>query len=791
MYKFFFLIMIMFYIVSGDTVFAETRIANTSGIEKISKQLSRWREVKQLVKDDAVKQNKHRNAAMVLVLGQFLEYFNESKDKEFLSLLRNGVGTPEQVSLRIKKALEEFDAPNDSYAKKRGSFFSAYISTLDKSGQIYSLYIPESYDPKIQYALEIRPCSNLKFKAPVEEKGSTDYIIAFCQVRGIEGLGELDVIETIRDIQKHYNINPDRIYLSGGSIGGGAVWRMVARYPDIFAAALVDYGWTWGTSRLCLENVNNIPMWIYHDTTDIWVPVSESRAAVKFLSDMGSPIIYNETTGGGHSNQKKDPAWKTHEWLLDQRRNPYPSRVTYTTSTPLRGRAYWLNILEFTNPNALATVNARVTDGLHHKQLFLHLKNIDVLEVELHRKLFPADKPLSVISGGSLLHVSSPLPQRIYIQRNTGDTENIQYTVSLEEPRNETPFRQYTAGGLNSLYVSGEPLMIVRGTGGKDQELVDAIKRFCDSLSRGNRGWSVFPMHECIVGRIPVKTDKEITLEDEKRYNLIIVGSAKVNSLLARIAPELPAVEKDGFLHLGVEKYNLKGAGYGLYHYNPAAPKRFVFVMSSPEIEFYKSMDNGIADLMGEEHPFGLLALRLNPQRIIRRIMWNKYWSVPVEAINGKTLPPPFTTDREVIRDIYNQAMCNASGADFTDYWKPHYYPVWESRARWHDLAAEIGQPETVYLGWASGEDLQKLSKAESIHAGFKLDVYPSLDTVQVDPKKDYKFVTRRSKVFGNLLKHPLHDPVPVRLDLFNEIHRTAERSGKEKTPNKNETKKD
>ena len=179
---------------------------------------------------------------------------------------------------------------------------------------------------------------------------------------------------------------------------------------------------------------------------------------------MGSPIIYNETTGGGHSNQKKDPAWKTHEWLLDQRRNPYPSRVTYTTSTPLRGRAYWLNILEFTNPNALATVNARVTDGLNHKQLFRHLKNIDVLEVELSRKVFPADKPLSVISGGSLLRVSSPLPQRIYIQRKTGDIENIQYAFSLDDPRNETPFRQYTAGGLNSLYVSGEPLMIVRGT---------------------------------------------------------------------------------------------------------------------------------------------------------------------------------------------------------------------------------------------------------------------------------------------------------------------------------------
>ena len=94
--------MIMFYVVSGNTVFAETRIANTNRIDKISKQLSQWRKVKQLVKDGAVKQNKHRNAAMVLVLGQFLEYFNVSKNKEFLSVLRNWVGTPKQISGRIR-----------------------------------------------------------------------------------------------------------------------------------------------------------------------------------------------------------------------------------------------------------------------------------------------------------------------------------------------------------------------------------------------------------------------------------------------------------------------------------------------------------------------------------------------------------------------------------------------------------------------------------------------------------------------------------------------------------------
>jgi hypothetical protein len=726
--------------------------------------------------DDALEADQQREAAMVLVLGQFLQYFNESKDEAFLKILEEGVGAPEQVSRRLREALEEFDASHESYAEKRGSFFSAYLSSLDQSGQIYSLYVPQSYDPRILYPLEVRPRSNLKFKAPREEEGEVSHFVAYCQGRGIEGPGELDVLETIQDVQTHYQIDPDRIYLTGGSIGGGAVWRMVARYPDIFAAAQVDYGWTWATSRLHLENVSNIPVWVYHDTTDRWVPVAESRTAVKFLSAMGSPIIYNETSGGGHSGRLKDPGWKTGEWLLDQQRDPYPAKVAYTTATPLRGRAYWLNILEFTDPQLLATVNARVMAGLNRNQLFLHLRNIEVVKVELPWKLFPADKPLSVVAGGAPLHVSSPLPQRIYIHRKTGDSENLPYAVSLDYPRPDTPFRQYAAGGLNSLYVSGEPLMIVRGTGGQDPTLVDAIERFCDSLSKGNRGWSVFPMHESIIGRIPVKADTRITIEDEKRHNLIVVGSAEVNRVLARITPSLPVVEKDNFLYLGDEKYDLKRAGYGLFHYNPEAPNRFVLVMSSPEIEFYESINNGIADLMGEERPFGFLALRLNPRRVIRRITWNKDWSVPEEATGAELLPVPFTTDRQAVWNLYHRAMCHAAGAEFTDYWKPHYYPIWESGARWHDLAAELGQPRTVYVGWASGVDLQKVTQSETINPEVKLGLYPSLDTVHVDPAEDYRYVTGGTWAFFDLLKHPLRDAVPVQVDLFGEIHRLVTR---------------
>ena len=120
------------------------------------------------------------------------------------------------------------------------------------------------------------------------------------------------------------------------------------------------------------------------------------------------------------------------------------------------------------------------------------MRNIDVLAVDLPRELFPSDKPLIVAAGGEPMRVPPPLPRRIHVHRQAGITENLTYSVSLDDPRPGKPYRPYAAGGLNSLYVSGEPLMIVRGTGGDNRDLVDSIARFSELLSKANQGFYIF-----------------------------------------------------------------------------------------------------------------------------------------------------------------------------------------------------------------------------------------------------------------------------------------------------------
>lgn len=53
-----------------------------------------------------------------------------------------------------------------------------------------------------------------------------------------EGEAEIDVFEVWRDLARHYDLDSERIYLSGMSMGGYGTWRLGQLYPDLFARAI-------------------------------------------------------------------------------------------------------------------------------------------------------------------------------------------------------------------------------------------------------------------------------------------------------------------------------------------------------------------------------------------------------------------------------------------------------------------------------------------------------------------------------------------------------------------------
>lgn len=104
-------------------------------------------------------------------------------------------------------------------------------------------------------------------------------------------------------------VDPRRIYVMGLSMGGMATFDLLARYPDLFAAAIPICG-TVNPSRL--KGVK-AAVRIFHGDADPTVPVDGSREAYKALKAGGTRVEYIEIPGCGHDSWT--PAFRRDDFL--------------------------------------------------------------------------------------------------------------------------------------------------------------------------------------------------------------------------------------------------------------------------------------------------------------------------------------------------------------------------------------------------------------------------------------------------------------------------------------------
>lgn len=118
-------------------------------------------------------------------------------------------------------------------------------------------------------------------------------------------------------VGNEHNIDYDRVYVLGMSLGGYGTIDLAAAYPDQVTAAIAMCG---GTTASDLSNLNDVPLWIIHGTADRAVSVTQSDKVVSAMkqADSDTPrLIYNRVQGMNHSR----PARlfylpESYEWLF-------------------------------------------------------------------------------------------------------------------------------------------------------------------------------------------------------------------------------------------------------------------------------------------------------------------------------------------------------------------------------------------------------------------------------------------------------------------------------------------
>lgn len=93
-------------------------------------------------------------------------------------------------------------------------------------------------------------------------------------------------------------VDPDRIYVMGLSMGAMCTYDLCCRRPDLFAAAVPMCGTIYPDR---LRHIKNIAFSIYHGDADPTVPVEGSREAYRVLRENGVEVRLREFPGQGHA----------------------------------------------------------------------------------------------------------------------------------------------------------------------------------------------------------------------------------------------------------------------------------------------------------------------------------------------------------------------------------------------------------------------------------------------------------------------------------------------------------
>lgn len=132
-------------------------------------------------------------------------------------------------------------------------------------------------------------------------------------------VAELSTLSGLVDeVVSTHRVDPDRISVTGLSMGGFGTWSLAVRYPDRFAAIAPICGGLWMQSA---APIRHLPVWAFHGDADDVVPVSATEEITTELRSLDADVRFTRYAGVGHDSWTEtyeNP--ELYDWLLSKRR---------------------------------------------------------------------------------------------------------------------------------------------------------------------------------------------------------------------------------------------------------------------------------------------------------------------------------------------------------------------------------------------------------------------------------------------------------------------------------------
>lgn len=507
------------------------------------------------------------------------------------------------VAIRLGEALLSVQAPARPARLElsNGLFKHAYFARNDNSPQPYWVACPGSGMAKRLYPLVVFLHGWLPDTTRRNPWYPLDNLVQLCRAHNsflvaphgrtntdFQFAGEVDVLRVIEEMVRFYPVDPDRVYLTGVSMGGAGAWQIALHYPDRFAAvapvsAQTDWFRFWHETfgypvrpelprHVAWIMAMHSPLELAQNSQNVYsysqqspycfLGIAHGQGMAERLRALDIDHAFHadpDPERYGHHIYFQTDCWqRVLKEMLARTRVRTPHRFLYRSYSLRFPGTYWAqawHMLKWGDPMSF--------EGRLESKGALRLKTENVKSLRLTPPAEWADANGAFrLDWNGVIHTNLSLGAlgSVFVEQ-PGTTRNTDF------PYSKSPG---VCGPASDVF--NFPFIVVVGTSGTDQETA-ANQRLADQFVSDWGGYAE--------GTARVIRDVELTREQEAKYGLVLVGLPENHCVLRAIAGQLPLkLSRAGVALPDGKVFERDNLGVLLTYPNPRAPCRYILVYS-------------------------------------------------------------------------------------------------------------------------------------------------------------------------------------------------------------------
>jgi hypothetical protein len=456
----------------------------------------------------------------------------------------------------------------------------AYTSKIDNSIQHYLIISPNDYNEKkpLPLVVLVKPISenhhhflsssqlsrawSINRAKYLANKYSYNILLAsgrFYLNEEFVPISESEILNTIDDVEKNYNIDTDRIYLQGNCSAGKRALTFASHYPDKFAAIGLyapiyknDNNQKWlvdNSPENLLGNLNNIPLFIHYDISDTHSPFIFFENLIKYCNRRGINLTVSSSRLSGLYYNTFLVGEETFSFFKGKKRTAKKLNINFKSYNNKYNKIYWLS---FEKESLKDISEVKANFNTKTQTISITGKNISKISINLKSLAIDPKLPLIVTYN----------KKQLCHKRYAKPTLDLTVKMEIKGRRNFDVSDKVIAD------LFGDPFgVIVNSKSKKDNQILNSLKKEYESY---------------YFSKFPIYYSDNISYADLVSKNLLFIGhDFKNNPIIQSALKQLPLNIQNDFVEITGKKFIANNVTFMNIFKSPFNPDKIICIYSS------------------------------------------------------------------------------------------------------------------------------------------------------------------------------------------------------------------